>query len=130
MTGDRGVHRIAWGSRDHFLVVRLDIVPPEQWSFADVVVIGEQTVEQVFSSLPGCAVVVRAAGERTWAAWSRGGGRICLRSAESDVWCAAVAYLLLARVACGGTSVTASSLARSSTALGSSTWTYLSSAPE
>jgi hypothetical protein len=125
-----GVHRVRWGSRDHFLIVHLDIAPPEQWSFADVVVVGERTAEEVFRSLPGCVVVLRAADEREWTAWSRDGRRISLRCAGSEVWVAAVAYVLLSRVACGGTSVTASSRARSSTALGSSTWTYLSNAPE
>lgn len=125
-----GVHRVLWGSADHFVVVCLHAAPPERWSAADVVVVGEQMVEQVFHALPGCAVVLRATGEREWGAWSRDGGHISLRCAGSEVWCAAVAYVLLSRVACGGTSVTASSLAPSSTALGSSTWTYLSKAPE
>ena len=126
MTADRGLA----DSCDHFVVMRLDTAPPERWSFADIVVIGEQAVEQVFRSLPGCAVVLRPGGDRTWDAWSRDGGRIRLRCGGSDLWCAAVAYALLSRVACGGTSVTAASLVRSSTALGSSTWTYLSSAAE
>ena len=124
-----GVHRIRWGSHDQFLVVRLDVAPPERWSSGDVVVT-TGSAEQVFHALPGCAVVLRAAGDRTWTAWSRDGRRISLRHEGSDVRCAALAYVLLSRVACGGTSVTASSLARRPTALGSSTWTYRSSAPE
>ncbi len=124
-----GVHRVRWGSRDHFLVALMDVAAPERWSCADVVVTTE-SAEQVFRSLPGCAVVLRATGDRTWTAWSRDGRRITLRHDGSGLRCAALAYVLLSRVACGGTSVTASSLARRSTALGSSTWTYRSSAPE
>ena len=124
-----GVHRVSVGTRDQFLVVRLDSAPPGSWSAADVVVT-DRSPERVFHELPGCAVVVHPAGDGTWAAWSRDGRRISLRCGESAVRCAALAYVLLSRVACGGTSVTASSLARTSAALGSSTWTYLSSAPE
>lgn len=121
-----GVHWIRWGSRDRFLVVLMDIAPPERWSCGDVVV-STRSAEQVFRELPGCAVVLRTGGDR---AWSRDGRRISLRHTGSDVRCAALAYVLLSRATCDGTSVTASSLARRSMALGSSTWTYRSSAPE
>jgi hypothetical protein len=122
VTGDRGVHQVRWGSRDHFLVVRQDIAAPEWWSCADVVVTTE-SVEQVFRTLPRCVVVLRATGGRTWTAWSRDGRRFSLRHEGSGLRCAALAYVLLSRVTFGGTSVTAPSLARRSTALGSSTST-------
>jgi hypothetical protein len=129
MTRDQGVHRVRWGSRDHFLVVRLDVAPPERWSCADVVVTA-WSARRVLHELPGCAVVLEAAVDRVWTAWSRDGRRLSVRNGDSAVRTAALAYVLLSRVTCGGTSVSESSLARRSTAFGSSTWTYRSSAPE
>jgi hypothetical protein len=123
-----GVHHVMRDSVDHFVIACLDVAPPERWSSADVVVTGA-AADDVFRSLPGCSVVLRGTGVGEWEARSRHGRRISLRFTGSAVWCAAVAYVLLSRPDCGGTSVTASSLVLSPTALGSPSWTYRSSAP-